>query len=135
MLLASPMNAMRNPFEPAALLQQREAIGQHLAGMQQVRKPVMTGTAACCASSTRVPCAKVRAMMRSTQRSRLRAMSATDSRLAELDVLVRQVHRIATELADPTSKVTRVRRLGFSKIIAAISPRVKAVAGPPSSHA
>ncbi len=68
--------------EPAAPLEQREAIGEHLAGMVADRRaPLMTGTVRIGGELARtVSCENVRATTRSTQRERLRAMSPTDSR-------------------------------------------------------
>jgi len=67
-------------IEPTMPLEQGEAVGQHLARVQPVRQPVDHRHGGAAANSTSVSCANVRAMIRSTQRSRLRAMSATVSR-------------------------------------------------------
>ena len=44
MLLPSPMKATRRPSSPAPVLEEGEAVGQHLAGMCRSERPLITGT-------------------------------------------------------------------------------------------
>src|SRR6516162_409447 len=77
---------------------------------------------ACLAISTTSSWAKVRIMMACTMRSRFLATSYTDSRLPRLISAGERYSGCPPNCSMPTSNVTRVRKEGFSKIIASVFP-------------
>ena len=81
------------------------------------------------ANSSSDSCANTRATIPCTQRSRFLAMSRTDSRSPRCVSVWSRNIAVPPRLAMPTSKVTRVRSEGFSKISARnLAGRARAVA-------
>ena len=82
----------------------------------------MTGTVAWRASVSMVSWAYTRAAIPSTQRERFRATSATASRVPRPISWPERYTARPPSWTIPTSKVTRVRSEGFSKISATVRP-------------
>src|SRR3989442_2175042 len=135
MLLPSPTKATRTlASRPrcSRSVKQSESTWQ---GWCRSERPLMTGTRAPEARSTTLGWRKVRAMMRSPQRSRLRAMSPADSRSPSRMSPGAKWMAAPPSCTMPTSKVTRVRRLGFSKIMASVRPASSGCGVPARSSA
>src|SRR3989454_447782 len=135
MLLPSPTKATRTlASRPrcSRSVKQSESTWQ---GWCRSERPLMTGTRAPAARSTTLWWRKVRAMTRSTHRSRLRAMSPADSRSPRRMSPGAKWMAAPPSCTMPTSKVTRVRRLGFSKIMASVRPASSGCGVPARSSA
>ncbi len=91
-------------------------------GCSRSVRALMTGISAAAAISSAIAWPNVRTMIPSTQRSRLRATSATLSRVPAPTSAVERWTAWPPSWVIPASKVTRVRRLGFWKSIARVRP-------------
>ena len=83
---------------------------------------MINGIEALAASCSRVLCENTRAATTSTQRERLRATSGTDSRLPIPISCAARYTAAPPSWIIATSKVTRVRSDGFSKMSAIVRP-------------
>ena len=91
-------------------------------GWVRLVSPLITGTVACSASSARVSGRKVRIMIASTKRLSTRAVSATVSPWPSCSSDPLSTIDSPPIWRMPTSKLSRVRVEGFSKISATILP-------------
>ena len=89
-------------------------------GWNSFVRPLITGTRECAANALSLLCSKVRIITRSTMRLMTRAESSIDS---ARPIWLSPVVRLTTEPPNwymPASKLTRVRVLAFSKIMASV---------------
>src|SRR2546425_5071618 len=135
MLLPSPMKATRRPASRPRRSRSVKQSERTWQGWCRSERPLMTGTRAPAARSTTLWWRNVRAMTRSTHRSRFRAMSRADSRAPRRMSPGARWMAAPPSCTMPTSKVTRVRRLGFSKIMASVRPASSGCGFPSRSSA
>ncbi len=102
------------------MLDEGEDVGQDLAGVELLVRPLMTGTRECSAKRSILSWPKVRIITKSVMRLMTRALSSIGSRRPSW---LSPVVRCTTEPPNwymPASKLTRVRVLAFSKIMASV---------------
>ena len=98
----------------------RSKVGQDLAGWNSLVRPLITGTRRCAAKRSIFSWPKVRIMTMSVMRLITRALSSIGSeRPSWLSPVVRCT-TLPPSWYMPASKLTRVRVLAFSKIMASV---------------
>jgi hypothetical protein len=112
-LFPSPMNASTVPRSSPRFSRIVSMSPRAWQGWWRSERPLITGTVAERASSSTTSCPNTRAMIPSTYRDRLRAMSSVVSRLPSLMSSGPRYSACPPSCVIPTSNETLVRRDGF----------------------